>query len=172
LQEAESYLKKNALESGVKVLENGKVQYKIEKEGSGDVVTEETMPTINYNASFSNGQKLGSSEQSGGPIDVNLDETIPGFRKGILGMKVGEKRRIFIHPDMGYGKTGQLPNGLLIFEIEVTKLQPKPEKADDDDDDVGDTDDDDDDLMVDDDNDEVEEVDIEEISIPARRQNR
>ena len=40
-------------------------------------------------------------------------------------MKVGELRKIFIHPDLGYGATGQLlPNALLIFEVELVKLNP------------------------------------------------
>lgn len=152
LQEAETYLKKNVTESGVVAIEDGKVQYKVLQAGSGETVTDDTMPTITYNATYSNGQKLGSSEQTGGPIEIRLDETIPGFRKGILGMKVGEKRQLFIHPDLGYGKSGQLPNGLLIFEIEVTKLAPKPAKTDDqseeeiDTDELADLDDGDDDM--------------------------
>lgn len=187
LAEAESYLKKNAAEPGVVNLDSGKLQYKIMQEGKGETVTDETMPTINYNATFSNGQKLGSSDQSGGPIEIQLDQTIPGFRQGILGMKVGEKRRIFIHPDLGYGKAGQLPNGLLIFDIEVTKLAPKPAPTSDADadadDDLIDTDDlamDDDDFEdaddEDDDNDEEdepgyeeEEVVLEEIDIPVKK---
>lgn len=146
LNEAEAALKKNAQEEGVVVLEDGKVQYKIMKEGSGDAVTEQTMPTINYDATFSNGQKLGSSEQTGGPIEIKLKDTIPGFQKGILGMKVGEKRRVLIHPDFGFGKSGQLPNGLLVFEVEVTKVSPLPTAAETADDD--DEDDDDDDLAA------------------------
>ena len=154
LAEAEAMLKKNATESGVVVLEDGKLQYKVLKEGTGDAkVTEETMPTINYEATYSNGQKLGSSEQTGGPIDVKLNDTIPGFKKGMLGMKVGEKRRILIHPDLGFGKSGQLPNGLLVFEVEVTKLSPLPtdDMSDDEDDDEDDFDNDDADLEDDDD---------------------
>lgn len=184
LAEAEGILSKNKGEQGVVLLEDGKLQYKIEKEGAGDAVTEDTVPTINYNATFSNGQKLGSSEQTGGPIDVNLTDTIPGFHKGILGMKVGEKRRIWIHPDLGFGKSGQLPNGLLIFEIEVTKVAPKPAKteqpeAEDDDDDLSsllntadlfaDDEDEDDDDDDEDDNedigDELETLQIEEVDL-------
>lgn len=166
LAEAEALLKKNATESGVVKLEDGKIQYKILKEGSGDVVTEETLPTINYDATYSNGQKLGSSEQTGGPIEVKLNDTIPGFKKGILGMKVGEKRRVLIHPDFGFGKSGQLPNGLLVFEIEVTKISPLPAEVDADDEDVGEDDDDDlanllstEDFIADNDDDEDDDDD-------------
>jgi peptidylprolyl isomerase len=168
LEEAEALLKKHGAEEGVVTLENGKILYKITQPGTGEVVTEETIPTINYEANYSNGQKLGSSEQSGGPIDVKLSDTIPGFAKGILGMKVGEKRRIYIHPELGFGKSGQLPNGLLIFDIEVTKVAPKPanvEETDDTDEDPEDDDDDlselvsTDELLADDEDDDEEEDD-------------
>jgi len=149
LEEAEATMKKYAAESGVITLEGGKVLYKTTQAGTGaETVTEETVPTINYEANYSNGQKLGSSEQTGGPIEVKLSDTIPGFAKGIIGMKVGEKRRIYIHPELGFGKSGQLPNGLLIFDIEVTKIAPKPAADDDADDEDDDEDDDDDDLSA------------------------
>ncbi|MCE5293660.1 MAG: FKBP-type peptidyl-prolyl cis-trans isomerase [Chlamydiales bacterium] len=168
LAEAEALMKTHAKEDGMVVTEDGKLQYKILKQGSGDVVTEETVPTINYEAKYSNGQKLGSSEQSGGPIDVKLDETIPGFKKGMLGMKTGEKRIVYIHPDLGFGKAGQLPNGLLVFEIEVTKVSPKPAADADDSDDDEDEDDDladllnSEDFMADADDDDDEDFDDED----------
>ncbi len=175
LEEAEALLKKNAAESGVVAVADGKVQYKILKEGNGDAVTEETVPTIIYEATYSNGQKLGSSEQNGGPIDVKLNDTIPGFKAGMLGMKVGEKRRIMIHPDMGFGKSGQIPNGLLVFEIEVTKLSPLPaqdelaedDEEEDDDDDLSDlisTDELSDDDYDDDDDDVEEDLDAVQVT--------
>ncbi len=167
LDEAEATLKNHAKEDGVVSLEGGKVLYKITQQGTGDAtVTEETVPTINYEATYSNGQKLGSSEQTGGPIEVKLNDTIPGFAKGIVGMKVGEKRKIYIHPELGFGKSGQLPNGLLIFDIEVTKIAPKSQETDTDDEE-GDEDDDDDlsallsteDLLADDEDDDEDEDD-------------
>ncbi len=127
LQEATTFLKDNAKKTGVKEIETGKLQYLVLQEGKGDVVTEETVPTVNYSGKYLDGTVFGSSEQSGGPIAISLNSTIPGFRKGVLGMKKGEKRRLFIHPDVGYGMSGQLlPNALLIFEIEVTDVKPKP----------------------------------------------
>ena len=40
----------------------------------------------------------------------------------MLGMKEGEKRKIFIHPEYAYGTKGSLPpNSLLTFEIEIVK---------------------------------------------------
>ena len=129
LKDAERFLKDNAKKDGVKELEPGKLQYLILKDGTGEVVTEELRPTIKYSGQYLDGTVFGSSDSTNGPISISLKQTIPGFRKGVLGMKVGEKRRLFIHPELGYGTSGQLlPNALLIFEIEVTEVKPEPKE--------------------------------------------
>ena len=52
----------------------------------------------------------------------HLDESLPGLNKALLGMKEGEKRTVFIHPDLGFGTHGYLPpNSLLTFDIEVVQ---------------------------------------------------
>ena len=57
---------------------------------------------------------------------------IPGLKSGIIGMKEGEKRTIYIHPDRAYGTQGYLPpNSLLTFEIELIKANaPEADTAD------------------------------------------
>ncbi len=130
LQEADKFLKDNAKKDGVKEIEPGKLQYLVLKQGNGEVVTEEMRPMIKYSGQYLDGTVFGSSDAGSGPIAISLKQTIPGFRKGVLGMKVGEKRRIFIHPELGYGTSGQLlPNALLIFEIEVTDVKPEPKET-------------------------------------------
>jgi len=129
LADAEKFLKENAKKEGVKDLDNGKLQYQVLQEGTGEVVTDALRPTVQYTGKYIDGTVFGSSETSGGPISLSLKQTIPGFRKGIMGMKVGEKRRLFIHPELGYGMSGQLlPNSLLIFDIEVTSVKPEETK--------------------------------------------
>jgi len=133
LQEAEAFLEKNAKEPGVVELEAGKLQILDLEEGSGEEVTEQTTPVLHYIGKYADGNSFGNSYDSGDPISISLDHTIPGFRQGVLGMKVGGKRRIFVHPDLGYGTSGQLmPNALLIFDIEVVKVEPVEEKSKDD----------------------------------------
>lgn len=122
LKAANDYLLKNAKEANVIEIEPGKLQYKIITEGKGAVVGEHSVPQIEYVGQYIDGTVFGSSEQSGGPISIPLDQTIPGFSKGIMNMKEGEKRRLFVHPDLGYGTSGQLPpNSLLIFDIQLLK---------------------------------------------------
>jgi peptidylprolyl isomerase len=132
LKDAENFLKENSKKEGVKILEPEKLQYQILQEGKGQTVTEDMQLVIKYNGKYLDGTTFGSSDQTGGNITMMLKNSIPGFRKAVIGMKVGEKRKIFIHPTLGYGTSGQLlPNSLLIFEVEVVdaKIPPKePEK--------------------------------------------
>lgn len=150
LKAAEFFLQKNAKEQGVIVIEPGKLQYQVVKQGSGDEVKDGNAPQIQYTGKYLDGTVFGSSQDTGGPITIPLNQTIPGFSKGLKGMKEGEVRKIFVHPDLGYGKAGHLPpNSLLIFEVELVKAD-SPDKAklskdaDSDDDD----DDDDDDVKT------------------------
>jgi peptidylprolyl isomerase len=146
LKDAEAFLAKNSKEPGVVELEKGKLQIKILQPGTGEEVTDATQPVLHYTGKYLDGTVFGNSYESKEPITINLRHTIPGFRQGVMGMKVGEKRRIFIHPELGYGTSGQLlPNSLLIFDIELTKVEPAPTKdASTADEDMSDSDDDDD----------------------------
>lgn len=124
LKLAEGFLKENAAKDGIVTLDENKLQYKIEKEGTGEVVEPHYVPLLRYKGSFLDGKVFGASKEE---ESISLDETIPGFSKGIVGMKEGEKRTLFIHPDFGYGVNGYLPpNSLLTFEIEIVKAnQPQ-----------------------------------------------
>lgn len=129
LQEAEKFLAANKDVSGVQSLEEGKLQYKVTHEGKGAAVDANSAPLIRYTGKFLNGTVFGASKEE---EVVHLDETIPGFGKGLLGMKEGEKRTLFIHPTLGYGTHGYLPpNSLLTFEIEVVQANaPHAESLD------------------------------------------
>jgi peptidylprolyl isomerase len=162
LKAANDFMAKNKQEPGVVELIPGKLQYSILKQGNGATVEPHSSPKINYTGKYLDGTVFGTSEEMGGPITIPLDQTIPGFSKGIIGMKEGEKRRLYVHPDLGYGTTGQLPpNELLIFDIEVVKANsdegkgPK-DSTDDHDSSADDDDDDDDDFFLDDEEEENE----------------
>lgn len=128
LDAANTFMKDNASTKGLVEIVPGKLTYIVLEEGKGPAVPEHGTPMINYTGKYIDGSVFGSSESAGGPITVPVDQTIPGFSKGIVGMKEGEKRRLFVHPELGYGTTGQLPpNSLLIFDVEVVKAA-SPEK--------------------------------------------
>jgi peptidylprolyl isomerase len=124
LKKAEEFLTTNAVKQGIIVLEPGKLQYKIDKAGTGVKVEEHDSPLIRYTGKFLDGTVFGSTKEDD---LISLDETIPGFSKGLLGMKEGEKRTLYIHPDLGYGTAGYLPpNSLLTFEVEIVKANATP----------------------------------------------
>ena len=85
---------KNKKEHGVVEVVPGKLQYLIIKEGTGATVEPHSSPKIHYTGKYQDGTVFGTSEEMGGPITIPLDQTIPGFSKGIMGMKEGEKRRL------------------------------------------------------------------------------
>lgn len=126
LQEASKFLETNLSQQGIVVLEDKKLQYKVEKEGTGETVQAHFSPLIKYTGKFLDGKVFGASKED---EMISLDETIPGFSKGIIGMKEGEKRTLYIHPDLAYGVNGNLPpNSLLTFEIELVKANNPQEQ--------------------------------------------
>jgi FKBP-type peptidyl-prolyl cis-trans isomerase len=62
------------------------------------------------------------------PIQFQLGagQVIPGFEQGIVGMKVGGKRRLTIPPSLGYGSAGRPPtippNSTLVFDVDLVSI--------------------------------------------------
>lgn len=122
LKKSEDFMTENAKNAQVIQIEPGKLHYEIMVQGEGKVVEEHSAPKVHFVGRFIDGEVFGTSEGMAEPIVISLDQTIPGFSKGLLGMKENEKRRLYIHPDLAYGMDGQLPpNSLLIFEVEIVK---------------------------------------------------
>ncbi len=85
--------------------------------------------TIQYEIWLENGTKVYSSLDEGVPIDFQVGQSmaIKGFNIGFIGMKVGEKRRITIPPELAFGEVGFPvahipPNATLITEVELLKI--------------------------------------------------
>ena len=110
-----------ALEKGVAAS-----RLKIEdlKEGTGDPVKDGDTVKVHYRGTLENGEEFDSSYKHGKPFGftVGSGSVIKGWEQGLLGMKVGGKRRLTVPPDMAYGDNdlpGIPPNSTLIFEIEL-----------------------------------------------------
>ncbi len=81
---------------------------------------------VHYTGYLDDGTIFDSSVQRGQPAEFPVDQVIPGFREGVLGMKVGGKRRLIIPPELGYGAQGQgpiPPNARLTFEVELLQVK-------------------------------------------------
>ncbi len=126
---ANAFLKSNARNEGVREVIPGKLQYKILKTGRGAVVQEDGTPQMHYTGQFIDGCPFGGAEASRNAISVHLPDMIRGFQQGVAGMHEGEKRRIYVHPDLAYGIGKEVPpNSILFFDVEVLSAGPNRQK--------------------------------------------
>jgi FKBP-type peptidyl-prolyl cis-trans isomerase len=99
------------------------------EEGNGPVIKNGQTAVVHYVGTLVDGTKFDSSIDRETPLSFHLGagEVISGWEKGIVGMKVGEKRRLFIPPSLGYGSAGAggviPPNASLIFEVTLLEIQ-------------------------------------------------
>jgi FKBP-type peptidyl-prolyl cis-trans isomerase len=96
--------------------------------GTGKEATSGSTVFVHYTGTFANGEKFDSSHDRGAPIDFKLGSgaVIKGWDQGILGMKVGGKRRLVIPPSLGYGPNdyGPIPgNSTLYFDVELVDVK-------------------------------------------------
>jgi len=121
LAAANTFLHQNSSKKGIQTVDE-KLQFQISHEGDGESVGPDSVPLIHYKGQLIDGTIFATSEGLNQPVALPIKQSIPGFAKGIVGMKEGEKRVLYIHPELAYGLSGQLPpNSLLIFEVEVVK---------------------------------------------------
>jgi FKBP-type peptidyl-prolyl cis-trans isomerase len=102
----------------------GELKIEILKEGLGAVATSGDKVTVDYVGTLEDGTKFDSSIDRGTPFTFTLGEgkVIKGWEQGLLGMKVGEKRKLTIPYNLGYGESGYGPipaKATLIFEVEL-----------------------------------------------------
>lgn len=65
-------------------------------------------------------------------FNVGVGQVIKGWDRTVMEMHVGEKRRVVIPAELGYGAkgVGPIPGGAsLYFEIELLELKPLPKMS-------------------------------------------
>src|ERR1700733_6605609 len=104
------------------------------KAGTGAVAKPGQPVTVNYTGwlyvNGARGKKFDSSLDHGTPFTFPLGAgaVIPGWDKGVAGMKVGGKRTLIIPSELGYGAAGTPdgtipPGATLIFDVDLLSVQ-------------------------------------------------
>jgi FKBP-type peptidyl-prolyl cis-trans isomerase FkpA len=105
------------------------------KAGSGAAVTAGQIAVVQYtgwlyeaSAKDNKGKQFDSS-RTGQPFrfPVGTGQVIKGWDQGVVGMKVGESRRLIIPADLAYGDSGAggviPPGATLVFDIDLVGIE-------------------------------------------------
>ena len=98
------------------------------KVGKGAMAESGKSVTVHYTGWLTNGKKFDSSVDAKRPFTFQLGagQVIQGWDKGVVGMKVGGKRKLTIPANMAYGERGAgdviPPNSTLVFDVELLNV--------------------------------------------------
>ena len=125
----QEFLEGNKVKEGVRVRQRSGLQYKILKEGSGQVPDYDDVVTVHYTGSLLDGHKFDSSYDRGKPAEFGVNGVIKGWTEILQIMPVGSKWEVYIPHNLAYGEAGIRgsklgeyvipPSSVLIFQIEL-----------------------------------------------------
>lgn len=99
------------------------------KAGAGKEIKSGQTAVVHYTGTHLDGSKFDSSLDRKEPFSFKIGEgrVIQGWEKGVVGMKVGEKRKLVISPELAYGESGAggviKPGETLAFEVELLDIK-------------------------------------------------
>ncbi|MDK1287083.1 FKBP-type peptidyl-prolyl cis-trans isomerase [Pseudoalteromonas umbrosa] len=124
-EDAEAFLAVNTEKEGVITTDSG-LQYEVITKGEGNQFpTMSDSVRVHYHGTLLNGMVFDSSVERGKAITFTPKQVIEGWREALQLMVTGDKFRLYIHPDLGYGNksAGKISAGsLLIFEVELIDI--------------------------------------------------
>lgn len=120
LQKTETFLQDVQKRPEVKAIVPDRVFVEILQEGSGEAITANDPIRLCFKEYASDGTLIKDTADK--PYTIPLSQTIKGFQLGLAGAKVGETRKLYIHPDYGFGRLGRkAPNKPLIYEVTIVE---------------------------------------------------
>jgi FKBP-type peptidyl-prolyl cis-trans isomerase len=101
------------------------LRYQIIQKGTGKKATAGNMVSVHYKGQLADGTVFDSSYKRNQPLDfqVGVGQVISGWDEGICLLNVGDKARLVIPSDLGYGSQGAggviPPHATLVFDVEL-----------------------------------------------------
>lgn len=108
---------------------NSGLRYQILQKGSGKKAEKGKTVSVHYKGQLADGTVFDSSYKRNQPLEfpVGVGQVIPGWDEGICLLKVGDKARLVIPSDLGYGSRGAggviPPNATLVFDVELMDVK-------------------------------------------------
>lgn len=97
--------------------------------GTGAVAASGDTLTVNYTGTLASGSVFDSSVgKSPFTFRLGAGQVIAGWDQGLIGMRVGGKRRLTIPPSLAYGSQGQGPipgNATIKFDVDLLSIAGK-----------------------------------------------
>lgn len=102
--------------------------YQDVRKGTGLEAGSKSTVTVNYRGWLTDGRLFDDTYQTGKTFSFQLGsgQVISGWDQGLVGMKVGGKRRLIVPPVAGYGAQGRDPipaNAVLVFDVELLDVK-------------------------------------------------
>ena len=104
------------------------LKYQVLKQGTGPISPKPTdTVNVHYHGTLLNGTVFDSSVERGEPISFPLNGVIRGWTEGLQLMKVGDKFKFEIPPELAYGESSPSPkippHSILVFEVELLGIK-------------------------------------------------
>ena len=127
-QQGRDFLAQNGARSEVTTTESG-LQYEVISEsdlaGAPSPAAEDSV-SVHYHGTLVDGTVFDSSVDRGEPMTIPVNGVIPGWTEALQLMNVGDKYRLYVPPELGYGPNpvGPIPpNSVLVFDVELLDVQ-------------------------------------------------
>jgi FKBP-type peptidyl-prolyl cis-trans isomerase len=111
------------------VVTSSGLRYADLKVGQGEEAVPGKIVEVQYTGRLKDGTPFDTCRERGLPFTFRLGagDAIKGWDQGLIGMKVGGKRRLVIPPELGFGKKGVggvvPPDAVLFYEFELLAVR-------------------------------------------------
>lgn len=121
-QRGREYLAANGQREGVVTTDSG-LQYEVLVSGEGESPGRRDSVSVHYRGMSIDGRVFDSSIERRQPAQFRVDGVIRGWTEALQMMRVGDRWRLVIPPELAYGEAGAAdviaPNETLVFEVEL-----------------------------------------------------